>query len=81
MEDKSLMERIGEEMEKDGLDLLEQVIVLIMGGVLGGQALQVAQAGRSIWYEFGAYAIIFFVGIVTLGFTHLFVSYHRAIDE
>jgi len=70
-----------EEMEKDGLDLLEQVIVLVMGGVLGGQAYSVTQQGYAIWIEMMLYLIILTVGIIALGSVHFVVSYQRVLKE
>lgn len=68
------------EMEKDGLDLLEQVLVLMLGGVLGGQALSIAEATYPILIELALYLILIVVGIFTLGVIHFIVSYHRVLN-
>lgn len=49
MSDESIWTRVQAEMQKDGLDLLEQVLALITGGVLGGNALRIANADLSIY--------------------------------
>jgi hypothetical protein len=66
-------------MQKDGLDLLEQVLALIIGGVLGGKALAVVNADVSLLYELIAYAGLFAIGIIVLGTTHLVVSVNRVM--
>jgi len=78
---KSRLEATREEMEKDGLDLFEQVIVLVLGGILGGQAFSIAQTGYPIWIEIFLYLLILTVGVVALGGVHFVVSYHRVLNQ
>ncbi|MFC5133881.1 MULTISPECIES: hypothetical protein [Haloferacaceae] len=80
MSDESTWTRVQEEMQKDGLDLLEQVLALITGGVLGGNALRLADANLPILYELGAYAGLFAIGFFVLGTTHFVVSYNRVLS-
>jgi hypothetical protein len=80
MSDESIWTRVQAEMQKDGLDLLEQVLALITGGVLGGNALRIANADLPILYELGAYAGLFVLGFIVLGTTHLVVSYNRVLS-
>ena len=80
MSEKPTWTRLKEEMQKDGLDLLEQVLALITGGVLGGNALRLTDANLPILYELGAYAGLFALGFFVLGTTHLVVSYNRVLS-
>lgn len=68
---------IREEMEKDFFDLLEQVIVLLLGGVLGGQALSITRADFPLHIELIYYLILLGLGLFTLGTIHFLVSHHR----
>lgn len=77
---ESIWNRVQAEMQKDGLDLLEQVLALITGGVLGGNALRIANADLPILYELGAYSGLFVLGFIVLGTTHLVVSYNRVLS-
>jgi hypothetical protein len=79
MSDNSFLHRVSEEMQKDGLDLLEQVLSLIIGGVLGGKALAVVNADIPLLLELIAYAGLFLIGIVVIGITHFVVSVNRVM--
>lgn len=81
MSDKSTWSRVRGEMRKDWLDLLEQVTALIVGGVLGGNALRLANSELPIIYEIILYAVLFAVGFFTLGAMHFVVSYNRILNE
>jgi len=78
---KSRFQATREEMQKDGLDLLEQVIVLVMGGVLGGQAYTIAQRGFVVWVEILLYLLLLTVGVFALGSVHFVVSYNRVLNK
>lgn len=77
---KRRLEDTREEMEKDGFDLFEQVMVLITGGVLGGQAYSITQEGYPLWLEGSLYLLILSIGIVVLGSLHFLISYYRVLD-
>lgn len=79
MSRRGLLKEVGREMEKDGLDLLEQVIALIIGGVLGGMAFQVAIADIPYRQKLLIYVFIFALGVIVLGLTHFFVSFQRVL--
>lgn len=64
-------------MEKDGYDLMEQVTILILGGVLGGQAFQVAQSDTNLLFELGVFTGLLLTGYVTLAMLHFVVSMNR----
>lgn len=79
MSRRELLKEVGREMEKDGLDLLEQVVALIIGGVLGGMAFQVAIVDIAYSEKLILYLFIFCLGIITLGVTHFAISIQRVI--
>lgn len=74
---RSTISSVRSEMEKDGLDLLEQVVVLIMGGILGGNAFQIAQSDLPMIVELIAYILLFSTGFLLLGMVHFLVSWNR----
>ncbi|WP_436348969.1 hypothetical protein [Natronorubrum sp. FCH18a] len=78
---KSTLSDIRKEMKKDGLDLLEQVLVLITGGILGGKGLSLANSDLPILYEFGAYMVLFAIGMFVLGTTHFVISFQRVVNS
>lgn len=73
----SFVSEVREEMEKDGYDLMEQVTILILGGVLGGQAFQVAQSDTSLLYELSVFTGLLLTGYATLAMLHFVVSMNR----
>lgn len=73
----SYINDVRSEMEKDGYDLMEQVTVLILGGVLGGQAFQVAQSDANFFFELGIFTGLLLTGYITLALLHFVVSMNR----
>jgi len=72
---------VKDEMRKDGFDLLEQVLALIMGGVLGGKALELTRSTGSPLGEMIAYFILIVIGFSVLGIIHFVVSFNRVLSE
>lgn len=75
------LEDIKSEMEKDGYDLVEQVAVLTLGGVLGGYAFQISQANYPFWLELPMFMFLLFAGLLILGVIHFFVSWQQLLSE
>ncbi|SDM99857.1 hypothetical protein SAMN05192554_111121 [Haloarchaeobius iranensis] len=65
-ETNSLVEAIRREKETTLWEVFVHVLSLMMGGIIGGKAFQVAQADNSIWYEMGIYTGLLIIGIVTI---------------
>lgn len=76
---RNRLRAVREEMEKDGLDLIEQVTVLILGGMLGGQALSITQQEFPLFIQGGLFLMLLLLGIIVIGVIHFIVSYHRVL--
>lgn len=81
MSDESLYNQVTNEMEKDGYDLIEQAMLLMFGGMFGGQAFQVAQENYSPIVEIIHYIVILTVAFASIGIIHLMMSYGRIKSE
>lgn len=81
MSGDSLWGQVREEMQKDGLGLLEQVLALMIGGVLGGKALAIADSNLPMRQELFLFGILFSTGFAVLGITHLVVSVNRVVGS
>lgn len=69
------------ELDKDSMDLIEQVVVLITGGVLGGEAHNIAQSSGPIWIELLGFIVLLLTGIMTVGAMHITVATARVSAE
>lgn len=76
-----LIKQVREEMKKDGYDLMEQVTILILGGVLGGHAFQVAQSNSPMIVDLIVYIILFSTGYLVLAMIHFVISLQRITDK
>lgn len=73
----TLISDVQEEMEKDGYELVEQVVILILGGILGGQAFRIALADYGMLLTLILYLFLLLVGVLSLGILHFYISYNR----
>lgn len=78
---RTVVRNVRKEVEKDGYDLVEQVVVLTLGGVLGGHALTITQADYGLFWQVVLYLLLLTIGLVVLGIVHFLVSYYRINQE
>lgn len=70
---------VKEEMEKDILDIFQQVLVLTVGGMLAGQAYSLTQADLSPFMGVFLYFMLLTFGLFTLGVVHFIISHTRVL--
>ncbi|RDI70538.1 hypothetical protein [Halopelagius longus] len=80
MSKQSLYSQVVEEMEKDGYQLTEQALILVFGGVFGGQAYSITQEGYPLVLELFLYLFIVTIALITIGALHFLISYIRLSD-
>lgn len=68
-------------MEKDGYELTEQALIIVFGGVFGGQAFEVAQSGYPTITQMFLYLFILSVTLLTIFILHLLLAALKVNSE
>lgn len=69
------LQNVRTEMEKGIFDLVEQVMTLILGGMLGGQALSISQGNYSLLEELLLLLLLIVIGLTVLERLHFLMTY------
>lgn len=78
---KNFYSEVVGEMEKSGYELTEQALIIVFGGVYGGQAFEVAKSGLPFLSQLFLYMFILSLTLATIGLLHFTIASIRVSAE